>query len=137
MGSEDISNKYGTIKALVVDDEPVAKMLHPKHLEKVGILNVEVVSNGEEAVDLVESLGVEYFDVILMDIDMPVMNGIVAAKMMRDMGVRNMIVGVSSRSRTEAVIVETMESGIMDDYIEKPLIRDDIISIAEKCIERI
>ncbi|CAN1269967.1 Two-component response regulator 24 [Linum perenne] len=135
MGSEDSRHNCNMIKALLVDDDTIAKLLHPKLLEKVGILYHKIASDGQEAVDLVASLGVEYFDVILMDIDMPIMNGIVATKELRDMGVRNTIVGLSSRPRTEEMVMETMESGIWDDYVVKPLTRDKIISIVEKIMD--
>ncbi|CAN1131372.1 Two-component response regulator 24 [Linum perenne] len=135
MGSEDSRHNCNMIKALLVDDDTIAKLLHPKLLEKVGILDHKIASDGQEAVDLVASLGVKYFDVILMDIDMPVMNGIVATKELRDMGVRNTIVGLSSRPRTEEMVMETMESGIWDDYVVKPLTRDKIISIVEKIMD--
>ncbi|CAN1269966.1 hypothetical protein LINPERPRIM_LOCUS13774 [Linum perenne] len=68
MGSEDSRHNCNMIKALLVDDDTIAKLLHPKLLEKVGILYHKIASDGQEAVDLVASLGVEYFDVILMDI---------------------------------------------------------------------
>ncbi|KAK0583565.1 hypothetical protein LWI29_038251 [Acer saccharum] len=61
------------IKALVVDDNMVNQTIHHRLLENLGIEN-QVVRNGKEAVD-VHSSG-KYFDLILMDMDMPIMNGI-------------------------------------------------------------
>ncbi|CAN1288690.1 Two-component response regulator 24 [Linum perenne] len=65
------------IRALVVDDDSTNRMIHQKMLEKVGIVDkLEVASNGKEAVEIVAALGFDYFHLILMDMDMPVMNGI-------------------------------------------------------------
>lgn len=61
------------ITALVVDDNMVVRAIHHRLLQDLGIEN-QVAVNGKEAVD-VHSSG-QYFDLILMDMDMPVMNGI-------------------------------------------------------------
>lgn len=61
------------ITALVVDDNMVIRAIHHRLLQDLGIEN-QVAVNGKEAVD-VHSSG-QYFDLILMDMDMPVMNGI-------------------------------------------------------------
>ena len=61
------------ITALVVDDNMVNQTVHHRLLENLGIEN-QVVKNGKEAID-VHSSG-KYFDLILMDMDMPIMNGI-------------------------------------------------------------
>jgi CheY-like chemotaxis protein len=62
-----------TLTALVVDDDLLNQMIHRSLLGALGIQN-QVVGNGKEAVD-VHSSG-KSFDLILMDMDMPVMNGI-------------------------------------------------------------
>lgn len=61
------------LNALVVDDNFVIQSIHHKLLDRLGIKN-DVVSNGKEAVD-VHCSGKNY-DLILMDMDMPIMNGI-------------------------------------------------------------
>lgn len=69
-GEEDMVNY--NFSALVVDDSPLLRLLHEIHLKKYG-LKVQVAENGKVAVDLVHS-GAS-FDLILMDKEMPVMNG--------------------------------------------------------------
>ncbi|TKY62272.1 Transcription factor PIF1 [Spatholobus suberectus] len=91
------------LTTLIVKDDMVIRMIHQKMLNSVGVKNV-AVENGKEAVDI-HSSG-QNFDLILMDRDMPVMNGIEATKKLRSMGIQSMISGVSTRS---------------DDYLEKPL----------------
>lgn len=61
------------LTALVVDDDFVNQSIHHKILDRLGIKN-DVVSNGKEAIDI-HCSGRNY-DLILMDMDMPVMNGI-------------------------------------------------------------
>ena len=65
------------ITALVVDDNMINRTIHHRLLDNLGIEN-EVVDNGKEAVD-VHCSG-KNFDLILMDMDMPIMNGIEVRK---------------------------------------------------------
>ncbi|XWS36531.1 hypothetical protein CRYUN_Cryun20dG0092800 [Craigia yunnanensis] len=123
------SNKEKSTKitALVVDDDMINRTIHHRLLDNLGIEN-EVVGNGKEAVD-VHCSG-KNFDLILMDKDMPIMNGIEATRKLREMGIRSLIAGVSSRS-TEQEIQEFMEAGL-DDYLEKPLTMSKLVTIIRK-----
>ncbi|XP_062147847.1 two-component response regulator 24-like [Alnus glutinosa] len=116
-----------TLTALVVDDGLVNQMIHRRLLDALGIQN-QVVGNGKEAVD-VHSSG-KSFDLILMDKDMPVMNGIEATRKLRAMGIRSLIAGVSAGSE-EQEKQEFIEAGL-DDYQEKPLSTTKLASILHK-----
>ncbi|XP_062147849.1 two-component response regulator 24-like [Alnus glutinosa] len=96
-------------------------------LDALGIQN-HVVGNGKEAVD-VHSSG-KSFDLILMDMDMPVMNGIEATRKLRAMGIRSLIAGVSACTE-EQEKQEFIEAGL-DDYQEKPLSATKLASILHK-----
>ena len=61
-------------RVLLVDDIQVNRMISAKLLEKSGFA-VETAENGQEAVDKVKNAKAGYYDVILMDIQMPVMDG--------------------------------------------------------------
>ncbi|XP_038896434.1 two-component response regulator 24 [Benincasa hispida] len=114
------------IKALVVDDDKTNQMIHHRLLEKLGIEN-QVVGNGKEAIDIIHSFGEASFDLILMDMDMPIMNGIQATRELRGMGVQCGIAGVSSHTK-EKKKQEFIEAGL-DDYQEKPLTSLKLLSI--------
>ncbi|KAE8727936.1 Two-component response regulator ARR22 [Hibiscus syriacus] len=118
---EDKVNSNKNLSVLVVDDDPLIRMLHDMHLKKFG-LNPQVVEDGKKAVDLFR-IGAS-FDLILMDKEMPVMNGVEATKELRDMGINSMIVGVTSRG-LEIEMQDFMESGL-DFCFEKPLTPDMI-----------
>ncbi|CAL0326840.1 unnamed protein product [Lupinus luteus] len=115
------------LTALVVDDNMISRKIHEKLLKNAGIRN-QGVGNGKEAVDI-HFYG-QSFDLILMDMDMPIMNGIQATKKLRSMGICSMIVGVSSRSM-ESEIQQFMEAGL-DDYQLKPLTKTKLSSILDK-----
>lgn len=61
------------LSALVVDDDVVVRIIHVAHFQKHGF-ETHIVANGKLAVDLIR-FG-EMFDVIFMDFNMSVMNGI-------------------------------------------------------------
>lgn len=73
MADEVPSLAESKLTALVVDDNFVNQTMHHKLLDRLGIKN-DVVCNGQEAVD-VHCSGRNY-DLILMDMEMPILNGI-------------------------------------------------------------
>ena len=62
-------------RAMVVEDILYNQEINCKFLQKCGVEEIAVTSNGKEALDLYIRKGEGYFDLILMDIDMPVMDG--------------------------------------------------------------
>ncbi|KAK2417957.1 Two-component response regulator 24 [Trifolium repens] len=122
-------NFASELTALVVDDKKSYQKIHQMMLNNFGVKS-HVVENGKEAVDI--HLHGKKFDLILMDMDMPIMNGIEATKELRAMGVCSTIVGVTSRS-TETEMLNFMEAGL-DDYQEKPLTKPKLSSILGKII---
>ncbi len=91
-----------------------------------------IAKNGQEAVDF---LAERDFDVILMDIDMPVMNGFEATKIIRDMADKKKadihIIAITASVGFQAR--ETVMKAGLDDYLEKPF---DLEVLKEK-LERI
>lgn len=79
--NEDI-HPEGPWNILIAEDNPVNQMLFKKILERAGHM-VSVVSNGQEAVAKVQMAAP--FDLILMDISMPIMDGLDATSMIRSL----------------------------------------------------
>lgn len=71
-------NSRTQLKVLIVDDDKVVRLTHKMLLDRVGVKDHVAVENGKEAVEL-HNNG-QSFDLILMDKDMPVMNGIEVRK---------------------------------------------------------
>ena len=104
------------LRVLLVEDALIHQKLATNLLQRQGH-SVTVSTNGKEAVDLLES---QRFDLVLMDVDMPVMDGLAATSAIRDReskhGGHTAIVAVTSSSGPE----ECLAAG-MDAYIAKPL----------------
>ncbi|MCP2936737.1 response regulator, partial [Salmonella enterica subsp. enterica serovar Typhimurium] len=66
-------------RVLLAEDNPVNQLVAVRTLERAGY-KVTVANNGQEALDLLER---ESFDVVLMDVQMPVMGGIEATRAIR------------------------------------------------------
>lgn len=101
-------------KILVVDDNTINLMISKKTIEKFNY-NCVTASSGEEAIELVTS---QSFDAILMDINMPVMNGFEATKLIRQKGILTPIVALTAFDKEE-VAEESISAGF-DDIISKP-----------------
>ncbi|MFT6752797.1 MAG: signal transduction histidine kinase/ActR/RegA family two-component response regulator [Candidatus Azotimanducaceae bacterium] len=80
---DNFKEKYQTLKdreVLLVDDNPVNLIVTSSHLKSTGI-NVTTATNGLEAIDAVKK---HHFDAVLMDIRMPIMDGLDASRSIRD-----------------------------------------------------
>lgn len=104
--------------ALVVEDNEInAKVLNAL-LKKLGY-SADLAENGELALDKVKD---RTFDIVLMDLQMPVMDGFASAAAMRKMGVHCPIVAVTANSDYDARI-RCFDVG-MNDLLTKPLNKD-------------
>ncbi|MDX1638398.1 MAG: response regulator [Balneolaceae bacterium] len=111
---------------LVAEDDKINQKVTRKILEREGAA-VSVVSNGEEALKAVET---DSFDLILMDLRMPVMNGFEATMAIRHRetlseGERITIVALSASALNEDKQT-CLEAG-MDGYLTKPVRRAELV----------
>jgi len=108
-------------KVLLVEDNPVNQIIATKMLEKVG-LQLEVAKNGEEAVNRIKQQ--HNFDLILMDCQMPIMDGYEATKVLREMEEQNKATRLPIIAMTANAMEgdkgKCLDAG-MDDYISKPV----------------
>lgn len=111
---------------LVVEDSSTNQLVVRGYLEKMH-LNVAVASNGREAIEWVRE---QIFDVILMDIQMPIMDGYEATKKIRHLpnGLQVPIIALSA-SVMHDDIQSCLKTG-MNDHLSKPI----DIRLLEKCL---
>ncbi|MEA4923119.1 MAG: PAS domain-containing protein [Eubacteriaceae bacterium] len=97
-------------KVLLAEDHPLNAMIAVKFLEKEG-MTVITAENGKVALDKFSSVTEGYFDVILMDIRMPVMNGIDAAEAIRKL----------DRPDAKTVPIIAMTANVFDTDVQASL----------------
>jgi signal transduction histidine kinase/ActR/RegA family two-component response regulator len=91
IGSTDITCLHNK-KVLIVDDNRINQLVTQKALEQHFMIH-ETVSNGKEAVEMAQTTS---FDFILMDINMPVMNGIEATQKIREFDAETPIIALTA-----------------------------------------
>ncbi|MBM3734560.1 MAG: response regulator [Acidobacteria bacterium] len=123
----------GRKRVLVVEDNPLNQNLARHLLEKEGCL-VQIEGNGRAAVEAVMR---RQFDLILMDIQMPEMDGVTATELIRktEKGHRTAIVAVTGGG-PRADREQCLSAG-MDDYVSKPLTRDTLQSLLRRWAGRV
>lgn len=116
-------NGIPSLSILVVDDDELNRQLMRILLTRQGH-RVEVASNGLEAF---EAIKVKKFDIVFMDLQMPVMNGIEASRRIREWeneGVHTFIVALTASYLPE--IGSTLFEAGIDNYLSKPFEVDHI-----------
>lgn len=122
--AEDIEKELKDLKVLLTEDNLVNQKIAAKMLEKQGCI-VTAVDNGQLALDILEK---EEFDIILMDVQMPVLGGFETTKIIRDnekvSGKHIPIIALTGRAM-EGDKKDCKEAG-MDGYVSKPINRKDL-----------
>jgi CheY-like chemotaxis protein len=118
-----------TMRVLVVEDHPINQKLVGVLLGRMGC-HISYCENGQLAVDLVQQ---EAFDLILMDVNMPVMDGLAATRLIRALAgpvAQTPIVVLTADVMNEAS--EQALSAGANDFISKPVKVDQLRSIILK-----
>ncbi|MGA2598869.1 MAG: response regulator [Bryobacteraceae bacterium] len=117
------------VRVLVAEDNPVNQKLTTLLLEKLGF-RADVAGNGREAVNMFDMLP---YDLILMDCQMPDMNGYEAAREIRRREISDERVAIIAlTAETLAGCRERCLEAGMDDYIPKPLKKDQLVETIKK-----
>ena len=118
------------VKILLAEDNDLNAEIATIQLENIG-MTVTRVENGKEVVKLFSENSPGTFDVILMDIMMPLMNGYEAAKTIRAMKNRKdakkiPIIAMTANAFAEDVL-EALQAG-MNGHIAKPIVMDEVVN---------
>ena len=136
LGSADISRNNGR-RILIAEDIEINRMLAETVLRKYGFA-AESAVDGCEAVDAVRDHPEGYYDLVLMDIQMPKMNGYEAARAIRALGSEYAeklpIIALSANAGAEDRRM-SIESG-MDSHIAKPFEIANLIMTVTEYIDR-
>jgi two-component system sensor histidine kinase/response regulator len=124
-----IQETRGRLTILLAEDNIVNQRLAVKILEKRGH-RVVVASNGKEAIEKLEG---ERLDLVLMDVQMPEMDGLEATKAIRnsESGIRNIPIVAMTAHAMKGDRERCLAAG-MDDYVSKPINAEELFNVIEK-----
>lgn len=100
---------------LLAEDNADNQRLISMYLKKLGV-SVFIANNGKEAIDIAAN---DEFDIILMDMQMPVMNGLDATKYLRNQGYHKPIIALTANAMKEDM--EACYQAGCNDFIQKPI----------------
>lgn len=115
-------------KILIADDEADIALILKLQLEDAGYRTVRV----KDGVEALELLAKERFELLLLDIKMPRMDGIQVLKIVREV-YPAMVVVMMTAHGSEEIAVQAMKKGALD-YIAKPFSNDDMLKRVERAI---
>ena len=116
-GNENYSGKK---PVLIVEDNPVNRDLFSLQLQQFG-LATQYATNGREAVELIQT-NPDAFSMILMDLQMPIMDGITATQLIREYESntnRHITIVALTANDSAGIQTQCLEAG-MDDFVNKP-----------------
>jgi CheY-like chemotaxis protein len=116
---------------LIAEDNPINQKVTSLMLERIG-LRADVAGNGREAVEMFDMLP---YDLILMDCQMPEMNGYEATQEIRRREVSDLRVRIIAMT-AEAIAgcrERCLEAG-MDDFIAKPVKKEQLLEALKKWV---
>lgn len=111
-----------SLRVLLVEDNPVNQKVALLILRKLG-LRADVAANGLEALNALEGSN---YDVVLMDIQMPVMDGLEATRKIRAIWAERSIKIIAITAHALDFTREDCIAAGMDGYITKPIKMEDL-----------
>ncbi|MDQ1354018.1 MAG: two-component system, sensor histidine kinase [Acidobacteriota bacterium] len=133
-GKSAFANKKENLKILVAEDNPVNRKLILRFLEKMGH-TAAAVGNGAEVLDILEK---ETFDLILMDIQMPDMDGIESTRRIRENKSKKNDPGIPIIALTAHAMKGDKEKFVeegMTDYLAKPIDRNELAAVIARVMK--
>ena len=125
-----MTNEPSARTIMVVEDYDDTRMLLKKGLEGLGYSVLEA-SNGQEAVDIAAR---EHLDLILMDLDLPILDGIVATQRIRQQtDVRVPIVAVTAYPMSYTHVKAFAEG--CDEYMAKPIDMSELARLVNRYLK--
>ncbi|NDV22571.1 response regulator [Desulfovibrio sp. JC022] len=122
--SKPVENEFKDFRLLLVEDNPINQQVAEQVLEPTGI-EIVAAPNGAEAVKMVQETG---YDIVLMDIQMPEMDGYEATAIIRnDLGMKELPIIAMTAHAMRGDKERCLASG-MDDYIPKPIDKEQMFS---------
>jgi len=123
-------------RILIAEDNPINQRVALRMLQKIGY-RADVVANGKDAVGAVQGMG---YDIVLMDCNMPEMDGFAATaeirKWEREQDGRHTVIIAMTANALQGDRDKALSAG-MDDYIAKPVNQKDLYAMLEHWVSTV
>jgi two-component system, sensor histidine kinase and response regulator len=134
-GATDETPMTANARVLVVEDDHVNRLVVSKLLEVVGVI-ADVATNGAEAL---EAVNIRAYDLVLMDCNMPVMDGLEATRRIRqlmDAPTSASVPIVALTANSESGDFERCQDVGMNAHLTKPVDRQRLVETIERWVAR-
>lgn len=123
----DLQKSLKGLRVLAVEDNELNRMVLQVILKKCEVI-LSIAHNGQEAIDMIQE---REFDIVLMDVQMPILDGLEATKFIRE-DLKNSIpiIGLSANAMREEV--EVCKQAGMNDYLVKPYSERALVEVMKK-----
>jgi CheY-like chemotaxis protein len=118
--------EHGSRRILLAEDNPVNQKVAVSMLKAIGI-TADVAANGFEVLQALER---QKYDIVLMDVQMPEMDGLEATRRIRNLGSKTWIVAMTAYAQ-EGDREECLKTG-MNDYLSKPIRMEELEAVLER-----
>ena len=129
--SEDFAKAF-PLNILLAEDNLINQKLATRVLNKLGF-EIEIANNGRQAVDMLQA---KSYDVILMDVLMPEMDGLEATRYIRKNSLHQPIIVAMTANALPEDREECIRAG-MNDYISKPINLEILVRILQETAEKV
>lgn len=119
------------VNLLLAEDNEVSATVAVRTLQRSGLTRIRVVHDGQQAVDAAKDGS---FDIVLMDCQMPVMDGFRATKTLKELGCKTPVIALTA-SATQDEQHACFASG-MCDVVLKPFKADDLVTVIVRWADR-
>lgn len=126
------ASRSSQYKILLVEDDFSNQKVIQKTLEKEGYA-VQIAENGQEALSALQA---DTYDLIIMDVKMPVMDGVEATRKIRDLdsSIKDIPIIALTAYAMQGEQSKIMQAG-MNDYIVKPMDREELKQVLSKYLK--
>jgi two-component system sensor histidine kinase/response regulator len=132
--AEDVPEAFARLRVLVVDDNAKARAVVGLHLRQLGVC-VEEVGDASSALELVSTCdGRDPFGLVLMDWNMPGLDGLTAVRQMKDLRLRRRPSVVLVSAHTVPDLQAVLDSVDAAGFLQKPVMRSSLLDLVARLV---
>lgn len=124
-----LQQRLSGIRILAAEDNPVNRLVLEQMMLQEGA-TIDFGFDGQQALEWVKKYGPEYYDIVLCDIQMPVMDGFETTRILTQMAPELPVIGLTAHA-FETARLQAKEAGMID-YVTKPYLLDTLVAVILK-----